>query len=462
MKRIAFNTLGCRLNQYETDALVTVFRDAGYQIVKWNDDADAYIINTCTVTDKSDRKSRALINQAIRSAGAVTAGQPAAADAIAVNAPVIVVTGCFVENKAGGLSTDDRITYAIDNDRKAGIFTIVDSHLRGDPVSLDAIGVNRFSFRDPGRGFHTRSAVKIQDGCDNSCSFCIIPRVRGRGVSRPMPDVLEQVSESIEAGAKEIVLTGVNIGRYRYGDSSFSYLLEEILNIDGDFRVRVSSIEPDAGVSQNGDSWESGFLELLDHPKLCAHLHLCLQSGSDTILKAMRRRYTVSGFLGFVDTIRKQRPEFNLTTDIIVGFPGETEEDFSQTLKVVEAAGFSHIHTFPYSVREGTKAAGLEDQIGYQEKARRAKIVREISVARKRSYRSNLIGKHQRLLVEKIEKGVATGYGEFYVPIQVPVADIGDNDDRCKAELAPNTFVPVRLSGLSTGDDPVLIGARKR
>lgn len=479
MKRIAFNTLGCRLNQYETDALVTEFRDAGYEIVAWAEKADAYLINTCTVTDRSDRKSRALINQAVRAAGgaaadnvagmasaassATVAGEAAAARGagMAAAAPLVVVTGCFVENAADGFKADDRITYAIDNDKKAGIFSVIDGHLRGEPVDPNTIEANRFSYQDSTRGFHTRSAVKIQDGCDNSCSFCIIPRVRGRAVSRPLPDVLDQASKSIKAGVKEIVITGVNIGRYRHGDAGFSQLLEEILDLDGDFRVRVSSIEPDGGASKNGDSWESGFLALLDHPKLCAHLHLCLQSGSDNILKAMRRQYSVSGFLEFVDTIRKRRPDFNFTTDIIVGFPGETEEDFSLTLKAAGAAGFSHIHTFPFSVREGTKAARMEDQIGYQEKARRAKIVRDLSVANKRAYRSSLIGKRQTLLIERIGNGVAGGYGELYVPIEVPVAAPGKTGGRSGTELAINTFIPVRLTGLSTGDDPVLTGVRE-
>ncbi len=470
MKRIAFNTLGCRLNQYETDSLVTEFRDAGYKIVPWNEEADAYLVNTCTVTDRSDRKSRALINQAVRAAGsgarraretaagaAECAGSPEKAQAARRVSPVVVVTGCFVENAADGLKADERITYAIDNDRKAGIFRVIDAHLRGEPVDPCKIEAGRFSFRNSARGFHTRSAVKIQDGCDNSCSFCIIPRVRGRGVSRPLSDVLEQVAASVDSGAKEIVITGVNIGRYRYRDAGFSHLLKEVLDLDGDFRVRVSSIEPEAGEPQNRDSWEPGFLELIDHPKLCSHLHLCLQSGSDKILKSMRRRYSVAGFLEFIHTIRIRNPDFNLTTDIIVGFPGETEEDFSETLKVAETAGFSHIHTFPFSVRNGTKAAGMEGQIAYREKVRRAEIVRNLSVANRQAYKDGLVGKRQTVLIEKIENGIARGYGELYVPIEVVITPAGGSGGGT-TDAAVNTFMPVRVAGISPGDDPALKG----
>lgn len=451
MKRIAFNTLGCRLNQYETDALVTEFRDAGYEIVNWKESADAYVINTCTVTDRSDRKSRALINQAVRAA-AGAAG--AAASAAASAAPVIVATGCFVENGAPGEVADDRITYTVDNDRKGSIFAIVDGHLNGSPAVLNTLSPGRFSFGESSGGFHTRSAVKIQDGCDNSCSFCIIPKVRGRGVSRPLPEVISQVSASIEAGAKEIVITGVNIGSYRHEEAGFSHLLEKILEHDGDFRVRVSSIEP--GDLNSGGTWEREFMGLLDHPKLCPHLHLCLQSGSDTVLRLMRRRHTVSDFLETVGEIRKRRPEFNLTTDIIVGFPGETKEYFLQTADVVRAVGFSHVHTFPFSVRSGTKAAGMEGFVSHGEKARRAKIIRDLSITNKRAYRESLIGRGELLLIEKIENEIARGYGEHYVPIEVELPGGGSGSGTNLPET--NSFLPVKVAGLGSGDDPVLKG----
>ena len=446
MSSIAFNTLGCRLNQYETDALASDFLKAGYRIVDWNEKADAYVINTCTVTDRSDRKSRALIYQAFR-----------AAQGSAGFSPVIVVTGCFVENEANKLSMDHRVTYAVDNDRKARIFTIVDGHLRGQPVDLENLPSDRFAFGDSSRGFHTRRAIKIQDGCDNYCSFCIIPRVRGRAVSRSFEEVVAQAGESIEAGAKEMVITGVNIGRYRDGEAGFVDLLRRILSLDGDFRVRVSSIEPEIGSPHKPDSWEAGFLELLDHPKLSPHLHLCLQSGSDRILKAMGRRYSASDFFEMADALRRRYPEYNLTTDIIVGFPGETEDDFALTLEAIQRAAFSHVHTFPFSMRPGSRASGMKHQVSYQEKARRAELVRDLSARQKRAYRERMVGRFQRLLIEKMENNVARGYGENYLPIEVSLKT-GKKRGAAEGVVAVNTFIDVKLTGLESGEDPVLIG----
>ncbi len=450
MKRIAFNTLGCRLNQYETDALVSEFRNAGYRIVGWHEKADAYVINTCTVTEKSDRKSRALIYQALRASETGLEAEPTSGGTGSDERPVIVVTGCFVENAVNNLANDHRISYAVDNDKKAHIFSIVDGHLHGTPVELKTVAADRFAFTDSVGGFHTRSAVKIQDGCDNFCSFCIIPAVRGRAVSRPSDEVLKQVSESLQGGAKEIVITGVNIGEYSHGGVRFSQLLRMILDLDGDFRVRVSSIEPDTASGRHEDSWESGFLELLDHPKLCPHLHLCLQSGSDRILKTMDRRYSVSSFLETVDILRSRRPDFNLTTDIMVGFPGETDKDFELTVRTCEKAGFSHIHTFPYSVRPGTPAANLE-QVPSKIKTTRARIIRELGEKQKLAYRKSLIGKGQLLLVEQVKDRIARGYGEHYVPVEMKIVNGAP-------ETGANTFITVRLTAVKPGKESVLVG----
>jgi threonylcarbamoyladenosine tRNA methylthiotransferase MtaB len=433
MKKIAFTTLGCRLNQYETDALVTSFKDAGYQVVPWQENADAYVINTCTVTDRSDRKSRALINQAGRSEVPATTE-----DGLE---PVVVVTGCYADKEGARLAENDSVTYVVDNDRKSQIFHIVDAHFRGEVTNPIELPADRFSYGDPGMGFHTRSTLKIQDGCDNFCTFCIIPHVRGGAMSRPANDVVDQARRMIDTGAKEIVITGVNIGRYDAEGTTFAALTERILELEGDFRIRISSIEP--------DSWGEDFVRLLDHPKLCPHLHLCLQSGSDRILLAMRRLYTVSDYLSFVDRVRAAQPDFNITTDVMVGFPGETEHEFEETGGVVKHVGFSHIHTFPYSVREGTRAARMSGQVPKREKTRRAGIIRDMSDSYKLEYRRGLLGRHQHVLVEQIESGIARGYGEHYVPVQIPVS----------SGLKPNTFVPVRLERLADGDDPVFHGA---
>ena len=433
MKRIAFSTLGCRLNQYETDVLITDFRRAGYRVVGWKEGADAYVINTCTVTDRSDRKSRALINQAVRASFDDDKGPGNA---------VVLVTGCYADHETGKLFADDSITYVVDNDRKSHIFHIIDSHFRGEVTDPENLEPDRFAFGDSAGGFHTRSSIKIQDGCDNFCSFCIIPAVRGAAVSRPAEDVLDQARDIIGTGAREIVITGVNIGRYEDAGTSFTDLTEKILEIDGDFRVRVSSVEP--------DSWEKDFIRLLDHPKLCPHLHLCLQSGSDRTLRAMGRRYTVADYLSFVDAARRKNPDFNITTDIMVGFPGETEADFQETRDVVMRVGFGHIHTFPFSVREGTGAATMEKQVPYRVKSDRAAAIRSMSEEQKIAYRRGLVGRHQTMLIEKVEKGIASGYGELYVPVEVVVPPGGAAE--------PNTFARVVLESLEQGKDPVFRG----
>ncbi|MBT3273139.1 MAG: tRNA (N(6)-L-threonylcarbamoyladenosine(37)-C(2))-methylthiotransferase MtaB [Spirochaetales bacterium] len=432
-QRIAFSTLGCRLNQYETDSLVTSFKDAGYQVVEWGEAADAYVINTCTVTDKSDRKSRNVINQAIRApqSEAPTAGKP-----------VVVVTGCYVDHDIGRFSTDEGITYAIDNDRKSSIFHLLDAHFRGEVTDLTSLPTDRFAYRDARRGFHTRNSIKIQDGCDNFCTFCIIPSVRGQAVSRPAGEVVSQAAEMINHGAKEIVVTGVNIGRYESEEINFASLIEQILELDGDFRVRISSIEP--------DTWGDGFLPLLEHPKLCPHMHLCLQSGSDRMLLAMRRHYTVGDYLSFVEKVRAVQPFFNITTDIMVGFPGETDREFEETCDVTRKVEFSHIHTFPYSVREGTRAARMAGQVPSKIKAARSKIIRDISDEGKRRYRSKLLGKPQRVLIERIQDGYARGYGENYVPVEIPVNPSGIPIE--------NTFIDVHLETLAEDSDPVFSG----
>ena len=338
-RKIAFKTLGCRLNQFETDSLASEFHNAGYRLVDFEDKADVYVINTCTVTHQSDKKSRNLISQASRKPG----------DAL------VVVTGCMVNSQKEALENRDASTYFVENNRKTSIFPMVQAHYEGEILHPNSLDPDVFDFKPADRTFHTRSLVKIQDGCDNFCTFCIVPLVRGRAISRPFEKIRENILQVLDFGFREIVLTGVNIGRYVHEGTNFEYLVEKILDIPGDFRVRISSIEPDG----YGDK----FIELFQHPKLMPHLHLCLQSGSDAVLLRMRRMYTLSEFSSIADKFRNRHPDFNLTTDIIVGFPGETALDFQSTCDLVRDIGFSHIHTFKYSRRKGTRADRMPDQI---------------------------------------------------------------------------------------------------
>jgi len=395
MKRIAFKTLGCRLNQYETDALVTQFHNAGYKIVAFGEEADVTIINTCTVTNQSDQKSRNYINQA-------AAAHPDS---------VVVVAGCLVNNKKEQLEQQGNITYVIDNERKNSIFPLVEAHFKNEIIHPDQLPSDVFGFETVEKSLHTRTSIKVQDGCDNFCTFCIIPKVRGRAISRPLYDILENVKRVVHNGFKEIVITGVNIGRYNFEKFNFPMALEKILEVPGDFRVRISSIEP--------DGFGKDFADLFHHEKLAPHLHLCLQSGSDKVLMQMRRMYNVRSFMDIVENFKHIHPEFNFTTDIIVGFPNETEEDFQKTIDIAKQAAFSHIHTFRYSVRNGTRAEKMDNHIPEKIKAERSKIIRDISAENKKRYYQEMTGKSQRVLIERIDKeGYARGYGQHYIPVK--------------------------------------------
>ena len=410
MTKIAFKTLGCRVNLYETDALASRFKAAGYAIAESDEDADAFVVNTCTVTNTSDQKCRQAIRQIRRK-------HPKA---------LMVITGCMVNHRKAELLQSGIADYVIDNERKSALFDIVDEHFRNGHSDPEGYDRDLFSYQPAFDTFHTRSLIKIHDGCNNFCSYCIIPMVRGRATSRPANDIYNNVREVVAHGFKEVVLTGVNMGRYHYEDTDFERLVENILAIDGDFRVRVSSIEP--------DQFSDRFLALLQHEKLAPHMHICLQSGSDDTLRRMHRFYTVGQFRELCQRIKVVRPDFNLTTDIIVGFPGETEQTFEESCDFAREIGFSHIHTFKYSVRNGTKAATMPDQVPESVKAERSEAMRQISLENKTKYFEQMQGKTQRMLIERIDgRGIARGYGEHYLPIEL------------KGPAERNTFINIRL-----------------
>ena len=425
MKKVSFKTLGCRLNQYETDALVTRFHQAGYQVVDYSSPADVTVINTCTVTNQSDQKSRNTINYAARK-------NPEG---------LLVVTGCMANNHREQLEANEKITYVVDNERKSHIVSLVDSHFKGEVVHPESYPGNVFGFEAVDQSLHTRTSIKIQDGCDNFCTYCIVPTVRGRAVSRPWEEIRENISRVVDNGFKEIVITGVNIGRYHFEGYNLERVIEKILEIPGEFRVRISSLEP--------DGFGPDFHKVFQHPKMAPHLHLCIQSGSDPILIKMRRMYTVSSFMNIIENFRKAIPDFNFTTDVIVGFPGETEEDFAATTRVVTDARFSHIHTFRFSRRKGTRADRMQEQLTEQVKTERGEVIRHISEQNRLRYMNEMVGKHERVLIEKVDqKGMAQGYGEHYLPVRfsTPV--------RTK-----NSFQDVRLNRVIQDDPPIMNGS---
>ena len=412
--KIAFKTLGCRVNLYETDALASRFKAAGYEIVDADEDTDIFVVNTCTVTNQSDQKCRQALHQIRRQ-------HPGS---------LIVATGCMVNHRKNELLENKTVDYAIDNERKYALFNIIDKHFKGEQVDPEGLDVDLFGYQPAFDTFHTRSLIKIHDGCNNFCSYCLIPMVRGRATSRSDKDIYDNIRSVVDHGFKEIVLTGVNMGRYQYQDVNFEGLVENILNIDGDFRLRISSIEP--------DNFSDRFLRLFENEKLAPHMHICLQSGAENTLKSMRRHYTAAEFKNMCERIKTAIPDFNITTDLIVGFPGETEEDFLESAELCREIGFSHIHTFKYSVRNGTKAATMPNQIPEKIKTERSAVIRNISSENKKRYFEQMIGKQQKMLIERISSdGIAQGYGENYIPMRLK-----------GKHLEKNTFVDVIVDGI--------------
>lgn len=424
MKKVAFKTLGCRLNQFETDALVTQFHRAGYQVVDDSVPADITVINTCTVTSQSDQKSRYAIRHAARNN----------------DQGLVVVTGCMANNHREQLEANGQVTYVVDNSRKSQIVSLVDAHFRGELVLPDKYPGDVFGFVTVDKSLHTRTFIKVQDGCDNFCTYCIVPSVRGRAVSRPAGEILDNVRSVVDNGFREVVITGVNIGRYDDHGIRIEGIMEKILELPGDFRVRLSSMEP--------DGFGPGFQNLFSHPKMTSHLHLCVQSGSDPVLLKMRRMYTSESFMEIVRNFRAEMPLFNFTTDVIVGFPGESEEDFQRTVELVREARFSHIHTFRYSRRRGTRADRMEEQVEERTRKKRSEVIRKLSEELRIRYMQAMVGKQQRVLVEKVdEEGMAQGYGEHYLPVRFSARKSGRN-----------RFERVILESVKPGDEPFMVG----
>ena len=425
MPRVAFETLGCKLNQYETDAIAAGFRELGWEIVDPTTEAEAYVVNTCTVTNKADRKSRNTLGRHRHYA----------------HSPVVVVTGCFAESARDSLEGQDGVTFVVPNAKKNQIPALVDGHRRGEVLAPHLPDPDVFGFPVHDKVFHTRASLKIQDGCDNFCSFCIIPSVRGRAVSRPLAQVVEAARALVAGGRKELVLTGVNMGRWRDGEATFTDLVASLLALDGDFRLRITSLEPE-GLGPE-------FADLLTHPKFCPHLHLCLQSGSPRILLAMRREYNLEQYAQMVALFRSRRPDLNLTTDLIVGFPGETEADFQRSVKAIDDFGLSFVHVFPYSRRQGTRAERMPDQVSEAAKAERGRTIAQKGAEARRKRMNALVGQTRRVLVETAEAGRTDaswlrGFTEDYFPV------------RFRGRAQWNSFVEVTLIAVSGDSDEFL------
>jgi len=385
--KIKFHTLGCRLNFFETDGLYSVLKDNGFSLADNNENANYIVVNTCTVTNKADVKNRNIIRNAIRS-------NPGAK---------VFVTGCYAETDREIISAIPGVTAVYGNTEKSSLPYKILADWKGTENSIPE-SLDRFSYSDVLPEGHTRSYLKIQDGCNRKCSYCKIPAARGLGVSRKYDDVLDQVRFLQDHGVGEIQLTGVNLGWYRLenGDKGFLNLLESILKILEYSRLRLSSIEPpDVG---------DGLLDLMTHPRFCKFLHIPIQSGSRSVLKAMKRTYHPDSFRLRVNKAKTKIPDLFLGTDAIVGFPNESIQDFEDTKSMLIELGFAKIHAFPYSVRKDTSAEGLGDPIQGDEKKRRVLELMALSSELNEEYVKTQIGILQEGILENDGRLVTSNY----------------------------------------------------
>ena len=385
--KASVHNLGCKTNQYETDAMAEALAKAGYEIVPFTGDipADVYVVNTCSVTNIADRKSRQMLHKA-------KSRNPNA---------VIVATGCYVQANAENMMQDEAVDIIIgSSDKSALISAIEDFILTKERKAVVKNLKEKVEFEKMSLTSHTertRAYIKIEDGCDQYCTYCIIPYVRGHVRSRPIDDIVREVRSLTETGITEVVLTGINMSAYGSDlsdDINLSHVINEICKVDKVKRIRISSLDPQIITEE--------FLNnLTDFGKLCAHFHLSLQSGCDNILKKMNRGYTTTEYREKCELLRDRFDDPAITTDIIVGFPGETEEDFNDTINFVDNIGFSAAHIFQYSPKEGTVAARMEEQIPPSLKADRSKRLIKETKNLKYIFNERWIGKTEQVLIEE-------------------------------------------------------------
>ena len=401
-RTVRFYTLGCKVNQYESNAMAQEFKNAGYKVVHEGEEADIAVVNTCTVTNMADRKSRQLLRR-IKKLNPNT---------------IVVAVGCYIQVAKDKVEQIPEIDLVLGNNEKKEIVKYVEKYL-DEQKKLEKVTdvMHQKDFIDFGSTTYTektRAEIKIQDGCDRFCSYCIIPYARGRVRSRKPENILEEVTKIVDGGIQEIVITGIHVASYGKDfntDYALIDLLEELNNLEGLKRIRLSSIEPmiitDEFVAR---------LKKLD--KICHHFHLSLQSGCDETLKRMNRRYTTSEFMKVVERLRKAYYDVMLTTDVIVGFPGETDEEFKKTYKFLREVKFYKMHIFKYSKREGTKAAVMPNQIDGKIKEERSQRLIELSNQNQRKYNEQYIGKEVEVLFEEREGKYFKGHTSNYMLVK--------------------------------------------
>ncbi|MCH5253985.1 MAG: tRNA (N(6)-L-threonylcarbamoyladenosine(37)-C(2))-methylthiotransferase MtaB [Lachnospiraceae bacterium] len=449
MKSIALHNLGCKVNAYEMEVMQQMLQEKGYKIVSFDESADIYIINTCTVTNIADRKSRQMLHRAKNK-------NPNA---------IVVAMGCYVQTGEDTIEKDPAIDLVIGNNRKKDVVKILEEYLAAKEKGMSSgadktlnhstvIDINHtdeyeeMPFPKTLRSLtreHTRAYIKIQDGCDRFCSYCIIPYARGRARSRREEDILTEVSEIVKQGYQEIVLTGIHISSYGIdrGQTELLKLLYELDKVKGLTRVRLGSLEP-------GIITEEFVKKISTLPQICPHFHLSLQSGCDETLCRMNRHYTTREYLEKVEILRKYFNMPAITTDVIVGFPGETEEEFAHTEDFLEKVHFYEMHIFKYSKRKGTKAAAMEGQILEAVKAERSNRLMQLEKRMSEEYRQAFVGKETEVLFEETKE------------IDGRIYQVGHTREYIKAAKATQEDLSNRiLKGLVTGflcEDIMIVG----
>ena len=430
---VSFYTLGCKVNQYETQMLKEKFSAAGYTVVGEEEFADIYVINTCTVTNLSDRKSR----QHVRRLKKINP------DAL------IAVTGCYAQTDSEAVAAIEGVSIVAGTNAKNHLVEYVDEYIEKNGKDSGKVDSHIFPYEKldvyeetgiiTSMESRTRAFIKVQEGCDRFCAYCIIPYARGKVRSRGLEDILAEARSLVDGGFKELVLTGINTALYgvdfeeNKGQSGIEGLIAAISDIEGDFRIRLSSLEPNVVDVATARA-------LAKYPKLCHHMHLSIQSGSDTVLKRMSRRYDTEQYLEIARTLKDSDANYAITTDIIVGFPGETAEEFAQTLDMVRKAGFAKVHAFRYSKRSGTRAAEMPDQVDSVTAARRSEALIELAAFETQAFFEKNRGTTRRVLFERItEDGLIEGYTDNYIKVYV-------KHDEAREYL--DSFADVRLDAV--------------
>ena len=415
MKKAALHNLGCKVNAYETEAMQQILEQAGYEIVPFHERADVYVINTCSVTNMADRKSRQMLHKAKKT-------NPNA---------IVIATGCYVQTKEDEAALDESIDIVIGNNKKHMLLDAIEAYEKkrqgneaekvNEVVDINHVRQDYEELHLEKTAEHTRAFLKVQDGCNQFCSYCIIPFARGRVRSRKAEDVLAEVERLAAHGYQEVVLTGIHLSSYGVdtGDSLL-HLIELVHGVEQIKRIRLGSLEPRIVT-------EDFVKRLSELEKICPHFHLSLQSGCDTVLKRMNRRYDTKEYEAGCTLLRKYFSHPAITTDVIVGFPGETEEEFQMTREYLERIHFYEMHIFKYSKREGTKAAVMPEQVDEQEKTRRSAILLELEKKMSDQFRMDYVGKQVTVLLEEAMewngKTYFTGYTKEYVKVAVETTE---------------------------------------